>query len=125
MQTVGILVQNLLGKERRDYIFGHELMTDIILGYGMISFQFEQQKEKIRAERANQLAGDGRQTQASLASHQKQQEYEINAKLGMFTDQYIAFMKLISLNLNKETKAFFFNPEKQFIRCCPLYLQAI
>ena len=41
MQTVGILVQNLSGKERRDYIFGHELMTDIILGYGMISFQFE------------------------------------------------------------------------------------
>jgi len=46
-------------------------MTDIILGYGMISFHFDQQKEKIRAERANQLAGDGRQTQASLASYQK------------------------------------------------------
>jgi hypothetical protein len=69
MQTVGILVQNLSGKERRDYIFGHELMTDIILGYGMISFHFEQQKEKLRAERANQLAGDGRQNSVSLASH--------------------------------------------------------
>ena len=41
--------------------------------------------------------------------------------MSQYTDQYIAFLKQISLNLNEETKMFFFNPDSEHVCVFPLY----
>jgi len=43
----------------------------------------------------------------------------------LYTDQYIAFLKQISLNLSTDCILFFFNPKDDVLRTFPLYQMAI
>jgi hypothetical protein len=57
-------------------------------------------------------------------SDSDEHQLELRAKLNLYTDQYIAFLKQISLNLNNQSKDFFFNKYDK-TKCFPLYQQAI
>lgn len=56
-----------------------------------------------------------------VESDDRKVKFEMNQAKNLFTDQYIAFLKQLSLNLSPDTKHFFFDPLNQDLSVFPLF----
>ena len=56
-----------------------------------------------------------------VEAEERKIKFEMNQAKTLFTDQYIAFLKQVSLNLTSETKQYFFDPNNQELSVFPLF----
>lgn len=137
LQTVNILVLNLQDKAKLHQLFASTLVSELIIGYNKTCRGGS--LEDVKPERAGTMAvgdssansakKDGLQDSATFDSTRPssmsagEQDSQFNSQL--YTDQYIAFLKQVSLNLSPECIASFFNPDDALLCTFPLYQMAI